>query len=232
MVDNPFTAFIDLVTYDASVRALRKNREQAELDLQNLNSLDKNLEQERIKAKERLISLRRDVDVLERELHELDEGLSEKQRRLSLVNTPKEYFSLQQEIEALEKTKQEADDTLLALWNTLEQEQHRYQLLEKKVIGQRQQLEHSIKEQEKRIAFLDEEITSKLHKRAGKEKMVPAEWLEKYNTMLKRVENPVVAVENASCSACFYPISSQDLAALKRHKLLECKGCYRMLYHI
>lgn len=232
MVDNPFTAFIDLVVYDASIRALKKNREQADQSIQSLDLEYKNIEQERIKAKEHVLALHREVDMLERELREFDEVLPVKRQRLALANTPKEYFSLQQEIEAHENIKRERDNELLALWDSFEQERQQYGESEKKIIARKLELEKMVKELRQRLVMLDREIALKAQKRIEKEELVPAEWIERYQAMLKRTENPVVPVESDSCSACFYPISSNDLTALKRHKLLDCKGCYRILYYL
>ena len=48
--------------------------------------------------------------------------------------------------------------------------------------------------------------------------------------MQSRVTDPVVPVQQGSCSACFYDITEQRLVALRRHALLQCEGCYRFLY--
>ena len=60
--------------------------------------------------------------------------------------------------------------------------------------------------------------------------VVPAELLDNYEHMRGLVINPVVPVVHNSCSACFYPVPAQDLAILKKGKLLPCKSCYRILY--
>lgn len=232
MVENPFTAFIDLVTYDAALRALQQKRLSLISEQNHLQSTLSLLERNAVLAKARLADLRKEVDKLERDLHELDEQLSDKQRRLSLVNTPKEYMSLQQEIEVLEQNKRNADDALLGLWSALEEQQKVDRQREKTESVERDVVHTKLRELQQNLAELEQEIEKKQRLRVEKEIKTPDAWREKYAMMLTRVENPVVPVENASCSACFYPIAQQDLAALMRHKLLECKGCYRILYYL
>lgn len=232
MVENPFTTFIDLVTYDAALRALQQKRLSLISEQNHLQSTLSLLERNAVLAKARLADLRKEVDKLERDLHELDEQLSDKQRRLSLVNTPKEYMSLQQEIEVLEQNKRKADDALLALWSALEEHQKVDKQRESSESVEQDAVHTKLRELQQNLAELEQEIEKKQRLRVEKEIKTPDAWREKYTMMLTRVDNPVVPVENASCSACFYPISQQDLAALMRHKLLECKGCYRILYYL
>ena len=85
---------------------------------------------------------------------------------------------------------------------------------------------------EQKLRSLYDEIEHKQAQRENKEKIVPEEWREKYASMLLRVENPVVTVENGNCTGCFSLVNQQDLAALARHKILPCKTCYRLLYLI
>lgn len=232
MVENPFTAFIDLVTYDAALRALQQKRLSLISEQNHIQSTLSLLERNTVLAKARSADLRKEVDKLERELHELDAQLSDKQHRLNLVNTPKEYMSLQQEIEILEQNKRNADDALLTLWSAFEQQQEFDQQREKSESIERAVAETKLRELQQILVDLEQEIEKKQRLRVEKEAKTPDAWREKYAMMLTRIENPVVPVENASCSACFYPISQQDLAALMRHKLLECKGCYRILYYL
>ena len=65
----------------------------------------------------------------------------------------------------------------------------------------------------------------------GNSQTLPDEWLGKYEHMRGRVADPVVPVQQDSCSACFYSISSRDLQTLKQGDLLQCKDCYRFLYY-
>ncbi len=63
-----------------------------------------------------------------------------------------------------------------------------------------------------------------------KETGVPNEWLEKYSHMRLRVIDPVVPVMFGGWSACSYAVTEQELVRLKRKALIQCKGCFRLLY--
>ena len=73
-------------------------------------------------------------------------------------------------------------------------------------------------------------MTAYEQKRPEKEKIVPEEWLEKYTIMKAQVSDPVVPITQETCSACFYALTNQDIICARRGRLLQCKGCYRLLY--
>ncbi|GAI90095.1 unnamed protein product, partial [marine sediment metagenome] len=40
----------------------------------------------------------------------------------------------------------------------------------------------------------------------------------------------VVPVQHDSCGACSYSIPQQDLLRMRRRAVVQCKGCFRLLY--
>ena len=83
--------------------------------------------------------------------------------------------------------------------------------------------------QEKRQAVLEKmahyEVTRHDHT-----KDVPQEWLDKYNRMRNTVSNPVVPVVSGTCGGCSYLLTTQTLLSLGQNKMIQCSGCYRLLY--
>ena len=59
---------------------------------------------------------------------------------------------------------------------------------------------------------------------------LPVEWLEKYNRMRNVVSNPVVALVAGTCGGCSFMLTQQIMMALEQNKLIQCSGCYRLMY--
>ncbi len=232
MTENPFEAFVALAQSDAAIIKHKKQQLAIDQEIQNLVKQKESLIKQREDAKNALHTLRKEVDKQERALKETDQTIAQKNRRLQEVNSPKEYASVQQELEKLHQQKNEGDEALLALWQN-------YEELQKKGVDQEKNTGQQLQQQIEHVAAREQQLISIKHdieniqaQRASREQTVPAEWLEKYRRMQQRIENPVVPVTNGNCSACFYQVSQQDLMSLSRHKILECKNCFRLLYII
>ena len=92
------------------------------------------------------------------------------------------------------------------------------------------ELEDAMIEKQLAIDSLKNELETLHRERPGKEVLVPEEWLEKYSHMRMQVADPVVSVLSGGCSACFYTIPNHEMMRLKRRAVIQCKGCFRLLY--
>ena len=91
-------------------------------------------------------------------------------------------------------------------------------------------MKKAISENKQKIESLQSNLTAYEQKRPEKEKIVPEGWLEKYTIMKARVPDPVVPITEGACSTCFYALTNQDVIRARKGCLLQCKGCYRLLY--
>ena len=80
------------------------------------------------------------------------------------------------------------------------------------------------------MQFQDQLYGSLKAERKQIETEVDPELLGQYKIMKEKIDNPVVPLARGSCSACFTLVSQPELIEAKRHKLITCKGCYRLLY--
>ena len=112
-------------------------------------------------------------------------------------------------------------------------------MLERQVELQEQQASFDVKIEEIHSALADfqsrvdgaqKELDALKENRPAKEIMVPSEWLDKYMHMRMRVSDPVVPIMRRGCSACFYTIPDHEMLRLQRRALVQCKGCFRLLY--
>lgn len=225
-----FDLFIELITFDQSLYQIEKEVRnlQAEIELldQNLHDLHKNLSQE----KDRVGQLRKDVDLKEREMQDLDQQEKRVRERLSSVSNEREYQAIKDEINRLKKKQHDYEMILMNSWTSFESAQKEFKAHEAELEEKKQATQESLESKAARLLQAQQRLEVSRQERAVREKEIPSEWLEKYGRMRNSVTNPVVLLEKGSCSACFYKIPAQDALLVARSELIQCKGCYRFLY--
>ncbi|MBI2774673.1 hypothetical protein HYX58_01565 [Candidatus Dependentiae bacterium] len=230
MNEYPLSKFIDLIQYDQSIVSAEKERTKLQHELHTHKHEFDVLQISMENAKQHLHDMRKEVDVKEREMADLDEQEKGKKARLEQSSSQREYESLKHEIETVKKKQLGLEDGLIAAWKTYEVTQKETEEKKAFCVKRSAELDVVIQEVMQKIAAIDGKIKELLVVRVQKEEGIPAEWLEKYASMRLKVSNPVVPVHNGSCSACFYQISQKDISELRKNKLLVCRDCFRFLY--
>ncbi len=230
MTENPYSAFIHLVTIDRDILDSQKKSQKISNEIATLTQ---ELEQKKAQIEDihRIEhDLRKKLDEKELEIRHLRDQEKIKKEKLDSATNPKEYLSLEHELGTLNKKQQIQEDLLLGIFEAHEQADALYKTKNTEFLVQQKQLQEQIAERQKHVTDLSHSIHELLQKRVAYEPLVNIAMLEQYNSLKSRVDNPVVPVINESCSACFYRIPPNDINLLKRHKLLSCKDCYRLLY--
>ncbi|MFC1841809.1 zinc ribbon domain-containing protein [Candidatus Dependentiae bacterium] len=230
MNSNAFQALIDLVDFDQKTVSFQKNIKKIESEVSELKEKKDKLEAELQEVKDNLHDTQKEVDMGELEMKEYDEKIKLERARLDETTNQKEYSAVKKEIENLEKKQHDSEEPLLAAWNTLEQVRIECKKKEEAFDMKSSEISQLIEEKSKKIQELINSLDEHLKHREEKVEKVPEEWLEKYKILGSKVSDPVVTVENGSCSACFYDATSQSMIEMRKGKLVQCKGCYRFLY--
>lgn len=228
--EHPFQAFIDLITLDQEIARIEESLLKIDHEIAAFIKLENEAQQHLDAQKKKVHDARKIVDSQELELKSLDTQEKQKKERLDNVTDHKQYQSIKHEIDALKLKQHTNEELLMQAWNTLEAAQKEFEAVEKEQPAKIAALQQSIEQKNNEITTLEADLEVKNTERPGKEKVVPAEWLEKYAVMRARVADPVVPVVRGACSACFTTLTEQDLMSVRRRKLLQCKGCYRLLY--
>lgn len=230
MVDNPFFAFVDFVESDRSTDILVQKKE---LLMREIEHLQGHIKEEEAKVgflRKTVHELKKEVDVQDLEVRALRTQEQEKKVKLALVTVPREYLSLQHELELLAQKIDDYEDRLISRWQELEDRQQVLQQETERLNQEQQRVARVMTEKQQVLAVMNSDIEHFIQERKSKEHFVVPEWRETYYAMKERVPNPAVPVAENACSACFYHIPPNDLALLRRHKILQCKDCYRLLY--
>lgn len=230
METDPFKQFIDLVTFDQDIYKAKKEIETFKTDLSlaenEAAALDTALEFE----KNILSSAKKEVSDKELKMQELDEKEKEQKKKLELISNQKEYLLLKKETEKLLQAQHNLEPELMQSWNKLANAKNEFNNKSKVIEQKIEETRILIKEKRDNLNSTLKKIEDLYNTRTLKEINVPQEWLQKYNVMHGQVTNPVVEVINNSCTACFFNVTNQDLINLNKNKLIQCKGCFRLLY--
>lgn len=153
-----------------------------------------------------------------------------KQIQLDSAQSQREVQALESELALLSERCKIAEDAVLALY-------HKHDECSK----QRMQCEKDFENSQ--IKVLEEgDVFKREHDRRARDleqfeldrqtlfARIPPEWAQKYERMRQSVEDPIVPVINNCCSSCYYGVLHHDLSLLKRHMIVSCRNCYRLLY--
>ena len=230
MNDQLLRTFIVLVNFDQKIRSLHDEREVLTKQRLAIDDQRTLLSDSLEHSKQQVRDFKRDVDEKELVMKVLDQQETEKKRRLEVVASPKEYTSLKTEVNTINEQQNMHEPALIDAWDRLDAMQKKYAAEQdsynKKIID----LEIHARALDQKIQALTQAIDDHEKQRVTFVREVPSELVDNYEHMRALVLDPVVPVEHNSCSACFYPTPAQDLAILKKGKLLPCKSCYRILF--
>ncbi len=230
MTKVPFESFIDLVRFDQEVKAKEKQMVKERAELEQLLAQQQAFQDEVAVLKQAIRDTQKEVDAKELDMKTLDQRMKEIKQKLDETANAKEYMALKKEFETVTEKQLALEDTLVKSWQQLETAERSMEQKKSAISEQGQKAVQEVEQKKGAISQVETALSQLKDERAGKVQAIPAEWIEKYEVMRQRVDDPVVEVVQGSCGGCFYTITDQELLQLKRRALLQCKSCYRFLY--
>lgn len=230
MNKTPFQCFIDLVVFDQNLYKKEQEIIAIETGIEELEDKIQEYQATITSYQHALHDARKLVDQKELEMKILDDKMKDIQTRFSNARNNKEYIALKHELDDAQKQQTESEQAVLSAWNTLETIQRTQKYQTETLEREQQAITEKIKEEWQRVDQLEVLYAEEKKQRALLEKNVPQEWQERYSRMRNAVDDPITTVDGTSCKACYQAISHQDMVALGRNALLQCKGCFRFLY--
>lgn len=230
MTTFPFDAFIRLVEFDQQMKQLSLQINKEEKLIADMHMQKAVLAQDLAQLKQSVHDMQKAVDAKELEMKVLDERVAGLKQKIENLSNPKEYNSLRKELDAVRAEQNSLEDALVSAWHQLEVAQRALQQKSEAITDTVTKADAEIADKQAEVSALQNSLAAKRIERVERLKVIPAEWLEKYEGMYERVDDPAVPIVDGACSGCFYPVSTQDVARLKRRALLQCTSCYRFLY--
>jgi predicted nucleic acid-binding Zn-ribbon protein len=227
---SPFGALIDLVNFDSHVRILHHQIEDLSKEIAQCQQKIEAQQAGKRSALRDAVEAKKHVDELELSLSELHTILQSKKKLLETLSDYKEFKSLKLEIEHIGSQLHEQESLVENAWKKLEavsaETERRVKAAEESIVELEKLLQEKVNLFEQKKHELEEYQKNRAQKATG----VPEQWLLKYNTMQARVQDPVVPIEQESCSSCFSYVTGNNLLQAKRGALVQCTSCYRLLF--
>ena len=230
MMDRPFAALLDLITFDQEMRVAYQEIEQLKHDIIFVRAQEAKWNTAYAMSKQRVHDLGREISQIELELRGLGEQEKGKKVHLENMSDYREYKAIKAEIDGLHRVQHDLEERLMLVYNKLEIAQKDFERERSEHDKRVKELSTSVRVKEDRIATLQSTLIEHDKHRPAKEQHVPGEWREKYTTMRLRVPDPVVPIMDGGCSACYHSITQQELIRLKGCELVQCQGCFRLMF--
>lgn len=228
--ETPLIKFIALITFDRDYASMSAHIVALQKEITLLHTQEHALDETVTESDNVIRATKKEIDADELMIASLDQQIREKKERLAAAMNPREHRALMSEIDGISAQQLAVEERLLNSWTALETRKRGHDKLLLSNQEQKQRIATAIAEKQQQIADETTAQATTAAQRTLYEQGVPEQWLEKYAAMRSRVPNPVVPIEQDSCSACFHGLSNQELVQLRRRALLECKSCYRFLY--
>jgi len=232
MSTDPFYSFLALVTQDAHAVATRKKIAQLLQKKETLTFNLKKLQDTLADAQAKAHSAKKSLDAQELEIKILKDRQRSLKSKLEASSSPKEYFSLETELKTIATDIDTQENKLFELFENFETLEKTMGEIDFQVVTARAQITQEVADIDQQITqshqLLEEYIQSYNELMPG----VNPKMLEKFLTMKESLESPVVLVEKNACSACGHMINVQDLVSIRKHKLVACQNCFRLLYAV
>src|SRR5204862_8207378 len=106
------------------------------------------------------------------------------------------------ESDYLNEQEQAQETQLVKAWDDLERDQQDFEEKQQHVQEKIRLLEEEIADKQRQCELIEHSSIEYQKGRAEKEQKVPEAWLAKYAVMQARVIDPVVPIEQNSCSSC------------------------------
>ena len=232
MSTDPFYSFLALVTQDAHAVATRKKIAQLLQKKEALTCNLKKLEDTLADAQTKAHSAKKSLDAQELEIKVLKDRQRSLKSKLDSASSPKEFFSLETELKTIALDIDTQENRLFELFENFESLEKNMGEVDFQVVTAREQIAQEIADIDQQIKQLQQHMEEYIQSYKQLIPEVNPEMLEKFLTMKESLENPVVPVEKNACSACGHTINVQDLVSIRKHKLVACQNCFRLLYAV
>ena len=224
---------LDLQDIDAKLRELEISKKIYPKQMEELEKATEKNRMELEEIKNRKEEHEKRQRQLTRDIESSNANLSERQKRLTIVQSNKEYDAIQHEIESAKNKVEEYETEILEVMETLDTLNTE---LEKKT----SEFEALFKENSKKIAEIkdkNESIEIDVDRAQAKKRetlqSISKTILNKYERLSKRKKGLTVAPvsqRRLSCGGCHKVIPPQKIMEIKRqNKLINCEICGAIL---
>jgi predicted nucleic acid-binding Zn-ribbon protein len=169
----------------------------------------------------------------ESDFKEAQENLKERKKRLLNVGSTKEYNAVEKEVEALQKTADQAEEEMLHLAEVIESTERSIGEKEAMVVELRDRIQLEEQDSIATLKALEAKIAQLKQISDESRAAVSKRVLYKYDFIRsRRAGVAIVAARGGHCEGCYMALPPQLFIQIQRGESLEsCPSCQRLLYH-
>ncbi len=200
----------------------RKEEEQSRLEEHkaNLAKAEEAMKLEQAKIKE-----------LELEVQSCKEQIEKYRQQQMVLKSNKEFKAMEIEIANVQSKIREHEDEELVLMEDVEKARVHVTERRKELEAEEEAVNMDVVELDKRMAGIEEEITSLEARRGEVVGDVPGDMLSRYEMIQARRDRALVPVEGGICGGCHMKLPpSVNQNILKQEDMVSCDHCGRLLY--
>lgn len=221
---------MELANFDQSLNSIRHRIASLKSEYNTLNQELLNSEKTLEVSKQELQTIQKSVHSHELIMQELDLNLNKQKTLLDTVTNQKEYNAVKNAISQIKQEQHNYESILMDEWHKLDQAKNLFEIKSNKLGNETANIKIKISQKISDLENLNQELDSQASQREQFLSHLPSEWLEKYEAMYQKVNNPIVQLLNNACGACYQEATAQVINELKHHKLIQCRGCFRFLF--
>ena len=212
-------------TFEERIKSLSKQRQQVEETLADQQASHQ-------KKVDSFNELRKRSQELNAEADSLDEQIRHYQKQLDdgLISF-KEMESFREQIEKNRIKMEAAEEEGILLLDEVESESAKLKEHESSFAQWKSRIDEELQEIDEDIAVVQEKIAKAQADRTQRLESVEVAYLEKYELLLKSVENPIASISDGSCNGCNITLSTSTLErARAADGMVTCENCNRLIY--
>lgn len=232
MNQQSLASFIDLVTFDQNFLEIQQKITVVQKLVDGLHNKTATIQQKIAQVDIEKKDLQKYVKQQEQLLQEIQNNEEAMVAQMQTLSSSKEYDAANKQLDNLKFARRQQENKLVQAMNKDESAAKQFVQTEQSLAQELETIASEIQQQQVVLQDLNTQFKDLQNSREQKLAGIPKEWMDTYDLMRGRVSDPVVPLQQGSCSACFHGFTPRDLQLLEKNYLIQCKECYRFLYNL
>lgn len=225
---------LDIQELDMQMIQFMRLKKERENELDNINSIKKDLIQQKTVKESEILDLKTNIRLGEGELKEIQEKIKKLEQQQSSIKKVEEFNALSQEMAQADRDRNQKEQGMSDLYDKLSQEEDVLKNIQESLDSTTESsrvLENEIIE---RLTKINEEGKQLLKQRESLVVKANPDIFSVYERLLKnKKDRVVVPIENRCCSGCHIALTAQDENLVRKaERIVFCEHCSRILYWV
>lgn len=223
---------VDLQELDKIIRGVTQGLEKLPEELRAENAALEEMQAEHNAQTQELEGLQKQKLETEKEVAEMEEGITTSRQRLMEIKSNIEYKAMLKEIAFKEDQRDHKETRVLELMELMEAQKQALAEQDQKMKGQADLVAARSKEVKVEVAKLEAELSGLEKQRKELRKGIPAPLLKRYEFIRQRRNGTAISpVFEGVCFGCHMNILPQQFIDLQKGvEIIQCPHCQRILY--